>query len=223
MPQLTVLVPVFNEARTIRQILDKINAIPIDKEIIVVDDGSDDGTGKILRDLKSAGLTVIHHTSNRGKGAAVLTGLAHAAGEFVITQDADLEYDPGDYLKLIDLIKKENADCVLGARFMKGTKGLLIHRLGNRFLTSLVNILFRVRLNDSFTCYKLFRLEILRKLDLEARGFDIEIEMITKAIKQRLKIAETFVSYQPRRYSEGKKIRIWDGLKAAASIFKYRF
>jgi len=222
MPVLSVIVPVYNEVRTVKEILERINLVQIDKEIIVVDDGSGDGTDKILREVKLGNLKVIHHGSNRGKGAAVLTGLANAVGEFVIIQDADLEYEPSDYLRLMDVIKKENADLVLGARFIKGYKGLFIHRLGNRFLTDLINILFHIKLNDCFTCYKLFRSEAVRRLNLSARGFDIEIEIIAKAIKQKLKLDETFVHYRPRSYSEGKKIRIIDGLKAALSIFKYR-
>lgn len=222
MPRLSVIVPVYNEGGTIKEILEKINSVGIDKEIIAVDDGSSDGTDKILRDIKLDNLTVIHHSSNRGKGCAVLTGLSHAAGEFVIIQDADLEYDPTDYFKLIEKMIKENADLVLGARFTKGYKGLWVHKMGNRFLTLLVNVLFNVKLNDCFTCYKLFRREAVKNLNLGAKGFDIEIEIITKAIRQKLRLIETPVHYHPRRYSEGKKIRIWDGLKAAVSIFKYR-
>ena len=223
MPQLSVIVPVYNEAKTIREILEKINSVPIDKEIIVVDDGSSDGTDKILRGMEWNNLLVIHHSGNRGKGAAVSTGLSNAKGEYIIIQDADLEYDPADYLKLMEAMKKEMADLVLGSRFMKGYKGLLVHRLGNRFLTRLVNLLFGVKLNDCFTCYKLFRREAIRDFNLRAKGFDIEIEIITKAIKKKLRLSEVFISYHPRSYTEGKKIRIRDGLKAAFSILKYRF
>ena len=222
MPLLSVVVPVYNEARTIRQILEKINSVDIDKEIIVVDDGSTDGTDKILRDVKYNNLKTIHHSSNRGKGAAFLTGLKHATGQFIIIQDADLEYDPKDYLKLIKAIKEDNADIVLGARFKKDYQGLLIHRLGNRFLTVLVNLLFNVTLNDCFTCYKLFRKDTINSLNLKARSFDIEIEIITKAINKKLRIVEIPVSYHPRTYSEGKKIRLKDGIQAIMSIIEYR-
>ncbi len=223
MPQLSVIVPVYNESKTIGQILEKINSVDIDKEIIVVDDGSCDGTEKILGSIKSDNLKVIHHTSNRGKGAAVLTGLAHAQGEFIIIQDADLEYDPNDYLKLMEAIKKDNADIVLGARFAKGYKGLFIHKLGNRFLTTLLNLLFNAKFNDCFSCYKLLRRQAINMLNLRAQGFDIEIEIIAKALNKKLRIVETNISYHPRSYSEGKKIRCRDGLHAALSIFKYRF
>ncbi|MBM3245488.1 MAG: glycosyltransferase family 2 protein [Candidatus Omnitrophica bacterium] len=221
MPLLSVIVPVFNEAKTIREILEKINSVNVDKEIIVIDDGSSDDTGKILRGMGLANLKVIHHTTNRGKGAAFLTGLAHATGEFVIIQDADLEYEPNDYQKLLEAIKTGNADIVLGARFMKGYKGLFIHRIGNRFLTNLVNFFFGAKLNDCFTCYKLFRRETINRLGLSAKGFDIEIEIIAKALKNKLRIGEEFISYHPRSYAEGKKIRCRDGLKAAWSIIKY--
>ncbi len=223
MPLLSVIMPVYNEAKTIRQILEKINSVDIDKEIIVVDDGSCDGTGNILKDIKYNNLKVIHHASNRGKGAAFLTGLANATGEFVIIQDADLEYDPNDYLKLIRTLKENNADIILGARFKKGYHGLLIHRLGNRLLTGLLNFLFNVRINDCFTCYKLFRRDTINKLNLHEQSFTIETEIVAKAAKKGLHIFEVPVSYHPRSYSEGKKIRCKDGFRAIRSIIKYRF
>lgn len=213
----------YNESGTIKQIIDKISALNIDKEIIVVDDGSTDGTDKTLRSLSYPNIKIIHHAGNRGKGAAVLTGLAHSNGDFVIIQDADLEYDPNDYFKLFETIKKTNADIVLGARFTKDYKGLFIHRLGNRFLTGLLNLLFGVQLNDCFTCYKLARRGALIGLGLKSQGFDIEVEILARAIKQKMRIVETPVSYHPRSYTEGKKIRCADGLKAALKIIKYRF
>lgn len=223
MPLLSVIVPVYNEAKTIRQILEKINAVPIDKEIIAVNDGSADGTEKILNEIKYNNLKVIHHSSNRGKGAAFLTGLAHAQGEYVIIQDADLEYDPNDYLKLMQALKVYKADIVLGARFKEGYHGLLIHKLGNRLLTALLNSFFGLKLNDCFTCYKLFLRDNISFFNLHEQDFTIEIEIIAKAAKRSLKILEVPVSYHPRSYSEGKKIRCKDGLRAIEAIFKYRF
>jgi len=223
MPLLSVIVPVDNEAKTIRQILEKINSVDIDKEIIVVDDGSCDGTEKILRDIKYNNLKIIYHSSNRGKGAAFLTGLFHAQGDFVIIQDADLEYEPNDYLKLIKALKENNADIVLGARFKKGYHGLFIHRFGNRLLTGLLNLLFDLKLNDCFTCYKLFRRDTINKLNLHEQSFTIETEIVAKAVKKGLRILEVPVSYHPRTYSEGKKIRCKDGIRAIRSIIKYRF
>lgn len=223
MPLLSVIVPVYNEAKTIRQILEKINSIDIDKEIIVVDDGSSDGTDKILRDIRFNNLKVIYHSSNRGKGAAFLTGLSNAVGEFVIIQDADLEYEPKDYLRLMEVAKDDNVDLVLGSRFMKGHQGLFVHRLGNRFLTGLLNLLFNCRLSDYATCYKLARRSIFDNLSLKATGFDIEVEIVCNALKTRKRILEVPISYLPRTYREGKKIRWLDGLWAIFYIFKYRF
>ena len=223
MPQLSVIIPVYNEAKTVRQILEKINSVDIDKEIIVVDDGSSDGTEKILRDIKYNNLKIIHHSSNRGKGAAFLTGLFHAQGDFVIIQDADLEYEPNDYLKLMEVIKENNADIVLGARFKKGYHGLFIHRFGNRLLTGLLNLLFDLKLNDCFTCYKLFRRDTINLLNLKEQSFTIETEIVAKAAKKGLRIIEVPISYYPRPYSEGKKIRCKDGIRAIRSIIKYRF
>ncbi len=218
MPLLSIIIPVYNEEKTIQQILEKISALAISKEIIVVDDGSCDGTGKILRGMQCEFLKIIHHTSNRGKGAAVLTGLSYAQGEFVITQDADLEYDPCDYRKLLDIAQNTNADIVFGARFIKGYKGLFLHKMGNRLLTCLVNMFFHIKLNDCFTCYKLARASVIKSLGLQAKGFDIEIEIIAKAQKYKLRIEEAFVSYHPRSYAQGKKIRCKDGFYAALCI-----
>jgi glycosyltransferase involved in cell wall biosynthesis len=222
MSLLSVIVPVYNEEKTIKQVIDKILAVPVDKEIIVVDDSSTDGTGKILRDLRYNNLKVIHHSSNRGKGASVLTGLGNAVGEYVIVQDADFEYDPADYLKLLDVIKNGSVDLVLGARFTSGYHGMKISKVGNRLLTGLMNILFGVKLNDCFTCYKLMRKADLSGLALGSDSFDIEIEILAKAIKKRMRIAEVPVSYNPRTYHEGKKIRVKDGIWAVMRIFYYR-
>ncbi len=223
MPLLSVIIPVFNEAGTIRQILEKINLVSIDKEIIVVDDASSDGTDRILREMSLNNLKVIHHTSNRGKGAAFLTGLAHASGEFVIVQDADLEYDPNDYFKLLEVAKNQVADIVLGARFTKGYHGMLIPKIGNRFLTTLFNVLFGAKLNDCFTCYKLMRRESFLDLSFESNSFDIEIEILSKAMKKKMRILEVPISYAPRSYKEGKKIKISNGIWAAFRMVKFRF
>jgi glycosyltransferase involved in cell wall biosynthesis len=194
--------------------------VDIDKEIIVIDDGSTDDTGNILRDIRYAKLKVIHHTSNRGKGAAFLTGLSHARGEFIIIQDADLEYDPDDYAKLIN--EKADTDLVLGVRFTKGYHGLLLPRLGNRFLATFLNLLFHSNLNDFFSCYKLSKRQTMLELNLTSNDFNIDVEIITKALKKGLRIKQIPISYQPRSYSQGKKIRIKDGLKALLSIIKAR-
>ncbi len=222
MPLLSVIVPVYNEAKTIRQILEKINSVDIDKEVIVVNDGSSDGTEYILKDINYANLKIIHHLRNRGKGAAFLTGLASSSGEFVIIQDADLEYDPNDYLKLIEAIKQGGADMVLGSRFLKGHHGLIMHCIGNRLLTALLNFLFHSRLNDYSTCYKLAKRSTWNSLNLKARGFDIEVEIICNILRNRKVLLEIPVTYNPRTYQEGKKIRWKDGLLAIFYMLKYR-
>lgn len=220
---LSVVVPVYNEVKTIKQVIERILAVGIEKEIIVVDDSSTDDTGKILEELRYDNLKVIHHGSNRGKGAAVLTGLEHAIGEYVIVQDADFEYDPADYIKLLEAIQKGAGNLILGARFTEGYHGMKIPRVGNRILTGLMNCLFGVKLNDCFTCYKLMRKTDLLVLGLNSRSFDIEIEILAKAIRKKMRIYEVPVSYNPRTYSEGKKIKIVDGIWAIIRIFKFRF
>lgn len=223
MPLLSVIVPVYNEKKTIKEILEKIQSVPVDKEIIVVNDGSFDGTDKILRDMQYGNLKVIHHPTNRGKGAAFLTGLSNATGEFVIIQDADLEYEPNDYLQMVRVINETGADLILGARFLKGHVGLFVHRVGNRLLTGLLNLLFNSQLNDYATCYKFARRTTWESLNLKAGGFDIEAEMICKALKNKKHILEVPISYYPRTYKAGKKIRWSDGIWAIFYIFKYRF
>ena len=222
MPFLSVIVPVFNESRTIADIIRKIDAIPLEKELIIVDDGSTDETGAILRTQRVPNLKLIHHTSNRGKGAAILTGLANAGGDLVIIQDADLEYDPADYMKLIGEIQKGGSDLVLGNRFYSGWKGEFIQRCGNKLLTGMLNALFGTNIRDCFTCYKLASRAVIQKLGLKTRGFDIEIEFLARAIRSGLKIKEIPVSYTPRRYSEGKKISFWNGIGVLFSIVRYR-
>ena len=220
---LSVIIPAYNEEKAVEAIISQVNNLPIEKEIIVVNDCSKDRTATILRSLAFNNLKVIHHVSKRGKGAAVRTGLENAIGEFVIIQDADLEYDPNDYLKLLEAIKNQGVDIVLGARFTEGYHGILLLKAGNRFLTGLMNILFGVKLSDCFTCYKLMRRESILGLGLESNSFDIEIEILTKAIKKKMRILELPVSYNPRSYKEGKKIKIRDGLWAVMRILYFRF
>jgi len=223
MPVLSVIVPVYNESGTIRQILEKIQQVPIDKELIVVDDGSTDGTAKLLRELKYDNLKIIYHSSNRGKGAAVITGLAQSSGELIVIQDADLEYEPREYINLLEEYNKGGVDIMQGARFTNGYHGLLIPKLGNRFLTSLLNLLFGTKFNDCLTCYKLFRKSTIESLNLGSKGFDLEVEIIAKATRKHLVIREIPIAYQPRDYSQGKKIRWKDGIRIILSIIKNRF
>ncbi|MDD5355573.1 MAG: glycosyltransferase family 2 protein [Candidatus Omnitrophica bacterium] len=223
MPKLSVIVPVYNEEATISQVIDRINLVNIDKEIIVVDDSSTDGTGKILRSLQYPNLKVIHHSTNRGKGAAVVTGLTHASGEYAIVQDADLEYDPQDCVKLVDYAVKNNLPIVYGSRFMRGWRVTSFwHYLVNRFLTSFTNILFRASLTDMETCHKLIKLDLARGLNLQAKRFEIEPEITAKILKKGYKIIEVPISYKGRSYNEGKKIGWKDGVGAIWYLIKLR-
>jgi len=226
MPQLTIVVPVYNESQTIRQILSKINSVGIDKEIIVIDNFSTDGTQQILQEILKSGeignIKVIYHSHNKGKGCSVREGIEEASGDLVVIQDADLEYDPQEYLKLMKPILDAEADLVLGCRFSTGHSGLFIHRIGNKFLTGLLNFLFGKQLNDYATCYKMARRSTFLGLSLMSCSFDIEAEIVCKAIKAKLRIGQVPISYYPRSYSEGKKIRWFDGLHAIASILRYR-
>jgi len=223
MPLLSVIVPVYNEANTIRQIVEKIHGVNIDKEIIVIDNCSTDGTQKILGQLHYNNLKVIYHATNRGKGASFLTGLDNAKGEYIVVQDADLEYDPSDYLRLFEEIKDGKYDMVSGARFFQGHQGLLMHVVGNKVLTFVLNFLYGAKLNDCATCYKLARREIYKSLRLESTGFNMDFEIICKALRKKLKIKELQVFYHPRSYKEGKKIRVNDAFWAILTMFKYRF
>ncbi len=223
MPLLTVIIPVYNEVNTLKSILEKVNSVDLDKEIIVVDDGSSDGTRKLLGEIKSDSMKIIYHAKNKGKGASFLTGLANAKGEFVIPQDADLEYDPQDHVALVDYALKNNLAAVYGSRFLKTWRcTYLWHYLVNRFLTIFTNILFGSSLTDMETCYKLIRLDLVRGLDLQSSGFEIEAEITGKLLKKGHKIAEIPISYKPRFGDQGKKIGWKDGVSTLLCLIKLR-
>lgn len=213
---LSVIIPVYNQEKTIEEIIGKVNNLPIEKEIIVVNDCSKDRTAEILRPLSFNNLKVIHHVSTRGKGAAVRTGLDNAAGEFVIVQDADLGYNPNDCLLLFEAVSSGKADIALGSRFAKGVKG-------SRLLTGLMNNLFGVKLNDCFSCYKLMRRESILGLGLKSGSSDIEIEILAKAIKKGMRLLEIPVSYNPGSYKDGKKVKPGDGIWAIMRIMYFKF
>lgn len=226
--KISVVIPVYNEVKTIKEIIQRIKDVNIEKEIIVVDDCSTDGTREILRKINENGIRIFFHEGNKGKGAALRTGFEHIKGEVVIIQDADLEYDPQDYIKLIKPIKDGVADVVYGSRFLTyilNCKHLfyLTHFIGNKFLNFLIGLLFRAKITDMETCYKTIRSNVLKDMKLSARKFDIEPEITAQLIRKGFKIHEVPISYSPRAYEEGKKISWKDGFSAIFVLLKYRF
>lgn len=222
---LSVILPVFNEHETILEILKRVDQIDIKKEIIVVDDASSDGTSQILEKLEMENVRVFSHDVNRGKGAAVQTGLKQVKGNVIIIQDADLEYDPKEYLNILEPILDGRADASYGSRFLGGPHRVLFfwHYLGNRFLTFLSNLLNNINLTDMETCYKAFRASVYDKVKITSDRFGFEPEITAKLAKHRFRIYEVPISYSGRDYEEGKKITWRDGLAAIYWIFRYRF
>lgn len=220
--KLSIIIPVYNEIGTILQIIEKVKETPFDKEIIVVDDGSTDGTGNLLKE-KGDGIIVLFHESNQGKGAAILTAIPHITGGVVIIQDADLEYHPSEYPRLLAPIMDGVADVVYGSRFQGGTHRVLFfwHALGNRIITNLSNMLTDLNLSDMETGYKVFRAEVIKKIKIESKRFGFEPEVTAKIAKMGCRIYEVPISYWGRDYSEGKKINWKDGFAAIYWIVKY--
>lgn len=225
-PLLSVIIPCYNEAATLPTILAQVEAVDLDKEIIIVDDHSTDETPAILAELarERPHLTIIRHPQNRGKGAAVRSGLAHARGEITIIQDADLEYDPQDYYELVKPIANRRVDVVFGSRFLGRHTGMYFwNAIGNKFLTFLTNFLFNCWISDMETCYKVVRTDILRELRLESNDFRIEPEIAAKVLRRGYRIYEVPVSYLGRTYEEGKKMKPIQGFYAIFALLKYRF
>jgi dolichol-phosphate mannosyltransferase len=220
---LTIIIPVLNEEKTIDTILHRILEVDLDKEIIAVDDGSTDTTFQKLKKRESDRFRVLSHSDNRGKGAAIHTALPFARGKYTIIQDGDLEYDPNDYIKLLDVIQSGNARVVYGSRILgKQPMSYLRYWLGGRGVTLFTNFLFGSHITDEPTCYKMFETSLLQSLDLECPGFEFCPEVTGKILKRRIEIHETAISYNPRSLEDGKKINWVDGFIALWTLLKIR-
>lgn len=224
---LSVIIPTYNEQETIAEILRRVRLAPVgdlDKQIIVVDDCSTDGTRQILEQEKGTDLTILYHHRNMGKGAAVRTGLEMAKGDIILIQDADLEYDPEDYPQLLRPILKGKAKVVYGSRFLGEHKAMLFwHAMGNNLLTFITNLLYDTTLTDMETCYKVFTREVARQIKLRSPRWGFDPEITAKILKHGYRIYEVPISYSGREYAEGKKITWRDGLTVLWTLLKYRF
>jgi glycosyltransferase involved in cell wall biosynthesis len=221
-------VPVYNERNTLVEILRRMRAVElpdgVEREIIIVDDGSDDGTRDVLKQLSDSTVRVVMHDMNQGKGAAVRTGLETATGDYVLIQDADLEYDPEDWPRLMHPVLRGRARVVYGSRFTGERRNMLfLHWIGNRFLSLVTNVLYNTTLSDMETCYKLVDKQLFDGMRLQADAFDIEPEITAKILKQGVRIYEVPISYAGREFDEGKKITWRDGFAALWTLVKYRF
>jgi glycosyltransferase involved in cell wall biosynthesis len=221
------VIPVYNEVGTIKEIVNRVQAVDLEKEIVIVDDGSTDGTRELLQEitLSHENIRVVYHDRNQGKGAALRTGFEGATGDIVIIQDADLEYDPREYPVLLEPILDGRADVVYGSRFLGGPHRVLFfwHYLGNKFLTLLSNAVTNLNLTDMETCYKVFKREVLAGMNLKSNRFGFEPEFTVKIAKKDCRIYEVPISYSGRTYAEGKKIGWKDGVKAVFAIIWFRF
>lgn len=221
----TIVIPVYNELATVARVVSRVAALPLEKEILIVDDCSTDGTVEVLKKLEDIeGITLVLKSENEGKGAALRTGFDHAKGDIIVIQDADLEYDPLEIPRLLDPILQEQADVVYGSRFLENTQSTSrIHRLGNGLLTKLSNLFSGLKLTDMETCYKAFRRDVLESVEINQNRFGVEPEITAKLARRGYRFVEVPITYQPRSYAEGKKIGIKDLFKAFWCIGRYGF
>jgi len=217
--------PVYNEKKTIQAIVGRVMGAPLEKELIIVDDGSTDGTRDILKEFDGRpDIKVVLHEKNRGKGAAIATGIKYINGDYVIIQDADLEYHPEEYSKLLEPLLRGDADVVYGSRFKGSGRAFLFwHRMGNLFLNLVTNLLYNSTLTDMETCYKTFRRDVIKDMKIESRRFNVEPEITAKVLKRKYRVFEVPITYSGRDFSEGKKITWRDGLSALWTLIKFRF
>lgn len=223
---LSVLIPAYNEFKNIDTLIEKVQAVPLTKEIIIVDDGSTDGTRDRLNTYRSVpNMTIVFHEHNQGKGAAIRTAIQHMTGDIAIVQDADLEYEPQDYVALVQPILDGKEQVVYGSRFLKpeNRHSYMSFYIGGQVVTMLANILYNQRLTDEPTCYKVFKADFLRSIPLDCTRFEFCPEVTAKVAKRGIKIKELPISYYPRSIAEGKKISWFDGIEAIWVLFKYRF
>jgi glycosyltransferase involved in cell wall biosynthesis len=224
--KLSVIVPVYDERNTVVEIVRRMRAVelPVELEIVIVDDGSTDGTREVLRQLADSTVRVVTHERNQGKGAAIRTGLQHVSGDLVLVQDADLEYDPEDWPKLLNPIMRGKASVVYGSRFTGERRNMLfLHWVGNRFLSLTTNVLYNTTLSDMETCYKLFDRKVIEGITIRASRFEFEPEITAKLLRRGVRIYEVPISYTGREFEEGKKITWRDGFIALWTLVKYRF
>lgn len=225
---LSVIIPCYNEVSSIREVLDSVQEVGVVSEIIIVDDGSTDGTRDVLKALEAENrpaVRILYHTHNQGKGAALVTGFKHAVSDVLLIQDADFEYDPREYPILLKPIQEGIATVVYGSRFLGGPRKAMNfwNMVANKLLTLATNVLYNAILSDMETCYKVFRKEVVAGMNIRARGFEFEPEFTAKVLKQGIRIYEVPISYNGREYTEGKKIKWTDAPKALWALVKYRF